>query len=316
MSGLSLDDISGVIDHNDFGSSSKGDLILRSVDNVDFWVHTVLIALASPTFADMLPLGKQEPHVNVGETSELLELMLSFIYPRPAPRITSFETLEKAIHMADEYQLVGMKSYLRKELTVHGSPVSAFSEPFAALAVASAHGFIEEAALASSLVSQQFDIRRVDDWMKLASAIPSSAHVLKLVGLPSARMAILVDVLFRYNQSPMLFESSDDYYRKCTDCTSKPSGAGHSTPAEWQTCWAFWAFQELSNRSISECKSVFTRDFLRNAIYKGPNPIPKAACGCQDMLFAPNSYFDSWAKLVHNTLVDRLKNLDKFGSIV
>ncbi|KAF8596543.1 hypothetical protein BDV93DRAFT_413564, partial [Ceratobasidium sp. AG-I] len=125
------------------------DIVLRSLDEVEFHVHSVILSLASPVLADMFNLSTRRDVVTVGETAEVLALMLSFIYPRSPPPVSSFEVLQAGMHVADKYQLDNMKTWLRERLTVRGSPVAISTDPLAALAFATAHGFREEAELAS-----------------------------------------------------------------------------------------------------------------------------------------------------------------------
>ncbi|KAG8683663.1 hypothetical protein FRC08_014152, partial [Ceratobasidium sp. 394] len=160
-----------------------GDLILRSLDGLEFSVHTMVLSLASPVLAHMFCSSAREDVVNVAETSDMLSLMLRSIYPRTPPPIPSFEVLEQGLHLADKYQLDGMRLRLLKELSVKGSPISVFSHPIRALAFATTHRLAEQAQLAASIASESHDFQNPNDLVELADMMPSIAPVVKMIGL-------------------------------------------------------------------------------------------------------------------------------------
>jgi hypothetical protein len=70
---------------------SDANLIIRSSDFVDFRVHKSVLAMTSPFFKDLLslpqPLDSETinglPVVQMSESSELLNSLISLIYPIP-----------------------------------------------------------------------------------------------------------------------------------------------------------------------------------------------------------------------------------------
>ena len=74
-------------------------LIIRSSDNIDFRVHKPLLAMVSPFFRDLLSLPQPSdgeivqglPVVRLPESSELLNSLLSILYPVPAVMPSSYE---------------------------------------------------------------------------------------------------------------------------------------------------------------------------------------------------------------------------------
>jgi hypothetical protein len=66
-------------------------LIIRSSDNVDFRAHKPVLAMASPVFRDLLSLPQPPggesvdglPVVQLSEGSELLNSLVSMLYPVP-----------------------------------------------------------------------------------------------------------------------------------------------------------------------------------------------------------------------------------------
>ncbi|KAG8687668.1 hypothetical protein FRC09_013356 [Ceratobasidium sp. 395] len=221
------------------GFTSGGDLTLRSVDGIDFSVHSVVLSLASPVLADMFHIGTGQTTVDVAENSEMLGLMLSFIYPRPAPEITSFDVLGQAMHIADKYQLDGMRSRLREKLLLKGSPLSIFSDPLRVLGFASVHGLVEEATLAASRARECYDFNKVDDLKKMIEAMPPmTAPAVKMVGVSSARTAILVEVLFQFHRQPMTLAGNACNRLMCHSCDNIYLNRSRYGAPEWQARWA------------------------------------------------------------------------------
>ena len=77
----------------------EANLILRSSDVVDFRVHKPLLAMASPFFKDLLSLPQPSdsetvdglPMVQLSESSELLNSLVSILYPVPTVVPDSYE---------------------------------------------------------------------------------------------------------------------------------------------------------------------------------------------------------------------------------
>ncbi|KAG9124977.1 hypothetical protein FRC07_009499 [Ceratobasidium sp. 392] len=265
------------------GFRTGGDVTLRSLDGVEFSVHSLFLSVASPVLAHMFCAGKKEAVVDVAETSEMLSFMLKFIYPFPPPPIASLELLGKGLHVADKYGLEGMKGRLRKELSVRGSPISVFGDPLRALAFATVHDLADEAALAASVAAESRDFHKTESLVELAQTIPAIAPIVKMIGTPCARASILIDVLFR--------------------------------PPEWQIRWAYWVFQELNTRKISKCDEVFTIRFWIVTMHKGEIPVPGSPCDCYNHIPRYPSQFESWTSTVRESLVDRLKSLEPLGTV-
>ncbi|KDN46378.1 hypothetical protein RSAG8_04322, partial [Rhizoctonia solani AG-8 WAC10335] len=175
------------------GFAHGGDLTLQSVDGIEFHVHSAVLAIASPIFEDMLSLGSRQTGqiVTTGETSEMLSLMLGFIYPKRSPVISTFDTLENAFHLADKYQLEGMHQQLRQRLSLADSPVSAYSDPLGALRIASAHGFQDEVNLAISISQKHYQINTIDHLLEISKKAPASIAWIKLLAVPLIRHEIL-----------------------------------------------------------------------------------------------------------------------------
>lgn len=298
------------------GFTQGGDLVLRTVDEVDFHVHSIILALASPALASMFSIGTQRDVVSVGETAEVLALMLSFIYPRPPRSVSSFDVLRQGMHVADKYQLDDMKKQLREQLSLSSSPVSAFVDPLGALAFATAHGFREEAKLAASHASKDHDFQKIEDLLKLIEAIPSASPLVQMIGTPSARTAILFDVLFNFHQAPMALSGDTCASFLCPKCTPIYLNNKRRSPPEWLARWSYWVFNELKNRPLSDCPDVFTAGFLNFALYRDKlEAIQEATCACPARIGRHQDQFEIWAGAVCQCIVKRLEEVDELRSV-
>jgi hypothetical protein len=84
--------------------------IIRSSDNVNFRVHISVLALISPFFEDLLSLPQPSdretvdglPVVQLPESSELLNSLLSMLYPVPTVIPNSYE---KVLYSLATHQL-------------------------------------------------------------------------------------------------------------------------------------------------------------------------------------------------------------------
>lgn len=78
---------------------SDANLIIRSSDLVEFRVHKLVLAMASPFFKDLLSLPQPSdsesvdglPVVSLSEGSELLNSLISMLYPVPTVMPNSYE---------------------------------------------------------------------------------------------------------------------------------------------------------------------------------------------------------------------------------
>ena len=135
-----------------------GDVILRARGPParDFWVHKLVLTLASPTFKDMFglpqPLDAPKPAnidvVEVTDPPRALDLILRFIYPFPPPNVDSLDLLFEGLLISDKYNIEGVRAELRIRLTNFMD-----EHPLRVYAIASRFGFEAEAEAASSLTT-------------------------------------------------------------------------------------------------------------------------------------------------------------------
>lgn len=88
-------------------------LIIRSSDLVNFRVHKSVLAMASPFFQDLLSLPQPSdgeivdglPVVQLSEDSELLNSLISILYPVPTVMPNSYEKVMRFVTCRRRYLL-------------------------------------------------------------------------------------------------------------------------------------------------------------------------------------------------------------------
>ncbi|KAG8908635.1 hypothetical protein FRB99_004923 [Tulasnella sp. 403] len=93
--------------------NDEGDCILQTHGGVQFKVFRCILSLASPVFKDMLTLGKiaekpedaETPVIPVGESPEILHLLLSSLYPNDQTSISDFSVAFGVIDACDKYDI-------------------------------------------------------------------------------------------------------------------------------------------------------------------------------------------------------------------
>lgn len=109
--------------------SFDADCILRSSNDVDFCVHTLILSLASPFFRTMFSLLKGAaaklsidevndglPIVPVSENDRTLHILLSLCYPVPPPTVKRFRDLTRAYEAAEKYEMNRMLPHIADAL--------------------------------------------------------------------------------------------------------------------------------------------------------------------------------------------------------
>jgi hypothetical protein len=122
-----------------FDASAKADVILRSVDSVDFFVLKAILSLASSVFDDMFSLDQGEAKgdmknglsiVQLAEDGVTLCNLLQLIYPYRAVEPSGVEICAKVGEAARKYAIDGVlqrlqRIFLASDAVVKG-PLSAF----------------------------------------------------------------------------------------------------------------------------------------------------------------------------------------------
>ena len=106
---------------------SDANIIIRSSDLVDFRVHKSVLAMTSPFFKDMLCLPQPSdsktfdglPVVDLSEDSELLNSLVSILYPVPTVIPSSYE---KVIYLLANWSAVISNPLLQGVISTCGMP--------------------------------------------------------------------------------------------------------------------------------------------------------------------------------------------------
>jgi hypothetical protein len=144
---------------------SSADLVIRSVDGVDFRVHKCILAEASPFFDSMfsLPQAKSEtaadtpslaadqqelkhghPVLPVTEDAKTVELLLRFCYPYENPKLSNLDEVVAVLSAAMKYQMETVTGPLKQLLREH-----AHQSPVRVYAFAVRHSLEDEARAAA-----------------------------------------------------------------------------------------------------------------------------------------------------------------------
>lgn len=103
----------------------SADIILKSNDDVEFRVHTLLLSFASSIFEGMFLVPQPAPssttsnelaRVDMTESSETLSILLMCIYPVVRARVESLPALQEALKAAIKYEMVAVVTILRTDL--------------------------------------------------------------------------------------------------------------------------------------------------------------------------------------------------------
>ncbi|KAL5634373.1 hypothetical protein ACGC1H_002439 [Rhizoctonia solani] len=295
------------------GFTHGGDLTLKSIDGIEFHVHSAILSIASPIFEDMFSIGLRQTGqiVTMGESSEMLSLMLGFIYPKRSPIISTMDTLEMAFHLADKYQLEGMYQQLRQRLSLANSPVSAYNDPLGALRIASAHGFQDEIDLAISISQKRYQVNNTDHLVEISREIPAAIPWIKLLAVPLIRNEIISDVLLNFYEPPMRLAGSSFTRALCQVCSESHHYGAHNSPPEWQARWARGVLEELKKRPVDEWGRYFGTSYLHEAVSQYDMPIrtPRGDCTCVDKVKFYEYEFLGWSSHVLCCLKSRLESI-------
>jgi len=146
-----------------FDSMAVADVILRSSDNVDFYVMKAFLAYSSRFFSTMFTLpqsnntdekGAQDGIVVVemSERSRPLRYMLLFCYPGPSPTINNIYDIMAVVHMVEKYEMDPIEKRAR-EVVVHSSAMKDI--PLQIIAFAFHHGWKDIGVIAARNILAQ-----------------------------------------------------------------------------------------------------------------------------------------------------------------
>ncbi|KAG1907956.1 uncharacterized protein F5891DRAFT_1135784 [Suillus fuscotomentosus] len=127
----------------------RGDIILRSADNVDFHFHKLLLSLASSFFSNMFSLPQPDslddaadrtkdglPIIPVTENSVILQKLLSFcspVYDTDVPALENLDIVMSVLDAADKYDMKRVGIFIVRMIT---APRFLEKEPMRVFAIA------------------------------------------------------------------------------------------------------------------------------------------------------------------------------------
>ncbi|KAJ7288499.1 hypothetical protein C8J57DRAFT_1280465, partial [Mycena rebaudengoi] len=158
---------------------TAADVIIRSSDNVHFYVYKLLLSLASPIFADIFTLPQPEDHrgsnshqvAEVSESSETLYRLLSWCDPRSVP-MASVEDVLAVLQAADKYCMDKVMKHAADILML--SSVHLEREPMKIFAVAVRYRLMEVAAVAAKYTLRFSWEEQMKQHVPELKAIPAS----------------------------------------------------------------------------------------------------------------------------------------------
>ncbi|KAG8705118.1 hypothetical protein FRC08_001832 [Ceratobasidium sp. 394] len=302
-----------------FGPNNGGDFTIRSQDEVDFHIHSIILRHASPVFDELLSSGSGDPVVILTEDAQTIRLMLVFVYfSQEQPVIKDHPSLENALEIARKYELASMTASLRSLFWLENSPMHMRNDPVGSYELACIFGFedIQKACY-------QHCIRKIDlgDNRTITEIIPRCRHpryVLPLIARLAKRRAIITETLHAIHVFPMnLLATKWDTTHMirdtlasclmCQKCFAIYEETAFST-VSWQIFWADRACRELSRRPMDECAHVFETSFLCKP-YDEEEDVTVFCNDCFTHIHLKNhKTWENWAQIVRETLEHKLGN--------
>ena len=140
-------------------SLPDANLVIRSADLGKFRVHKSILAIVSPFFRDLLSLPQPSdcelvdglPVVQLSEDTELLNSLVSMLYPVRRMIPNSHEKVLNLLAACQKYDMVQVQSYIRAEIDRGIFPAPVGTEAFRAYAITGRKGLIPEMEKAARL---------------------------------------------------------------------------------------------------------------------------------------------------------------------
>jgi hypothetical protein len=163
-------------------NDTTADIIIRSKDGVNFYVHSLVLSLASPFFKTMFTLpqatcNETTPTIDVTEDSRTLDRLLRFCYPIDSPSICGLADTADVLEAAIKYEMAKPTKLMRSALIEFAS-----SEPRQVFIVAIRLRLDLVAEFAATVWRE--DRRKVYSKIKGSGAIPSWTTLLTDTYLP------------------------------------------------------------------------------------------------------------------------------------
>lgn len=200
-----------------------GDQVLRSSDNHDFRVHSVLLVLVSSVFREMLHDEQARGRViQLNDDKEALSMLLQYIYPGTSPILDNWAHMKKGLAIARAYEVDGFTNELEQQLRRCMNANPSVFEPMKVWNFSNTFGFTEIQESAARLITvSQRDFRRPQVLGELAREHPEASALIRLVGSQGVRAKTLADVLFAFHKAPMFFKTIFGDHLMCSQCIAQ-----------------------------------------------------------------------------------------------
>ncbi|KAH9009130.1 hypothetical protein EDB85DRAFT_1477714 [Lactarius pseudohatsudake] len=134
-------------------------IIVRSSDKVNFRVRKSVLAMSSPFFNDLLSLPQPPddelvdglPVIQLPEDADLLNSLISLLYPIPPIIPDSYEKVFSLLAACQKYDMESVQSTIRDGIKLGRFPVPVEAEAFRACAIAGSMGLSPELENAARL---------------------------------------------------------------------------------------------------------------------------------------------------------------------
>lgn len=138
-------------DDRPYRDSTKGNLIIRSADGVEFYVERAVIAHLSPVFQDMFSIpspsdAEAKPVVDVTELGVVWDALLGFCHFLSSEPFPSLSTIRALLEAARKYRISAVEEWMRNTLLQSGY---AETQALRTYAIACAYG-LEDVALVAA----------------------------------------------------------------------------------------------------------------------------------------------------------------------
>ncbi|KAH9022498.1 hypothetical protein EDB84DRAFT_1441191 [Lactarius hengduanensis] len=136
-------------------------IIVRSSEKVNFPVHKSVLAMSSPFFKDLLSLPQPPddelvdglPVIQLSEDADLLNSLISLLYPIPPVIPDSYEKVFALLAACQKYDMESVQSNIRAGIKLGTFPAPVEAEAFRACAIAGSMGLAPELENAARLTS-------------------------------------------------------------------------------------------------------------------------------------------------------------------
>ncbi|KAF8596498.1 hypothetical protein BDV93DRAFT_571892 [Ceratobasidium sp. AG-I] len=308
------DSPNGVSEYPTFQPPVGGDRVLRSSDEHDFRVHSVLLVMVSSVFRKMFDSEDMRGHViKLNEDKEALSILFQYIYPGGCPALDNLTQIKKGLAAAGAYEVTGLTKELDQQLRrcMKANPIA--FEPLKVWHLSITLGLKETQEAAARLVTvARHDFRRPQVLAELAREHPEAAPLIQLVGSQGVRAKALADILFVFNAPPMLFRRDTHPYTvflMCPSCTRKIVTLTSNIVPAWMIQWAHTTYTFLLSNPIEASDHLFEPGNMWNqaASYR---------CCISVFMTDPTyrSYFIAWASGVRSKLALQLREAESVYS--